>query len=178
MNNMLDCAKYASHYRCSVTCNRFEFVYKILKLRIFKILFFVTCLFYFPACVKLNENKFDHEVVYVSTYNPDNRIKNIKLLNDIVIERVEFCHASLYEAVDSLARSGHQSISCIDFPVNNCFPTTNRTINISMTNASFLEVLEKICEQSERYWGFNGNILITMPIEYVQKNYEWKLKSD
>jgi len=178
MKNMLDCAKYASHSRCSVTCNRFEFVYKILKLKMLKNLFFVTCLFYFPACVKLNENKFDHEVVYVSTYNPDDRIKNIKLLNDIVIERVEFCHASLYEAVDSLASSGHQSISCIDFPVNNCFPTTNKTINISMTNASFLEVLEKICEQSKCYWGFNGNILITMPIEYVQKNYEWELKSD
>lgn len=49
-----------------------------------------------------------------------------------------------------------QSISSINID-------PNVTITLSASNLSFTEILNAICDQSNRWWGFRGSILMTFP---------------
>jgi len=48
--------------------------------------------------------------------------------------------------------------------ISSLFDNDRRTtITLSATNMSFAEILNAICEQSGRAWGFRGSILMTFP---------------
>ncbi|MFA7174721.1 MAG: hypothetical protein WC340_15165 [Kiritimatiellia bacterium] len=133
----------------------------------------------FNGCMKCQNYTFNHEIIYIKNYDDTVRFKNVKLLETIKISSVEFDDTPVLEAIDWLAYSGQQTISYLDFNTHSDFSsTTNKTITLIMKNTTFLTVLDEICGQSERSWGFNENILMTLPDHYIRDNNDWVSKKN
>lgn len=130
------------------------------------------------GCIQSQDYKFNHEVIHLKTYDRNESLRNVKLLEEIGIASVEFNQTPVLDAIDWLAERGQQTISYLDFNTHcNVCSTTNKTITLNMKNTTFLTVLDEICGQSKRSWGFNQNVLITLPNDYLRSSNDWILKA-
>ncbi len=120
------------------------------------------------------------EVVQRNGHDELLRAELICLLNDTVIPIVHLNNTPIVDAINWLATCKQQTIKYLALENNttNTLLFTNRTVSLSMTNAPFLKILDKICEQSDRYWGFNGRVLMTLPKRFVQEKSDWIIRKN
>lgn len=123
------------------------------------------------SCSSYLEPKFSREIVPREHEETLCREELIRSLNGIVMSKVSFDNTSIAEALDWLAQNSGVGISSLYFE-------TNFNVTVSMTNVTFLNALDHICEISDRYWGFAGRVLMTLPKKNVSENPKWRLKEN
>lgn len=134
-----------------------------------KIVFLWLCIFSLGvlcACALYKEPTFKREITPRDSSDAACRSEMIRLVNDVSFPKVSFDHATPAEALDWLSKNGNVGISSLNL-------TTNLTVSFTMTNAHFLAVLDQICDQSDRYWGFGGRVLMTLPKSIVDERADW-----
>lgn len=92
-------------------------------------------------------------------HNPVLRDKLHFLVNGHLIPSVSFEDMPIMEAMRWLSKQCAQSYSARLTDEN----ATNRVVNLSMANVTFLAAFDEVCEQSDWYWGFSDRIFMTFP---------------
>jgi hypothetical protein len=98
-------------------------------------------------------------------HNPVLRDKLHFLVNGHLIPSVNFEDMPVMDAMRWLSKQCAQSYSAWLTDEN----ATNRVVNLSKTNATFLATFDEVCEQSGWYWGFSDRILMTFPAAHLDQ---------
>ena len=98
-------------------------------------------------------------------YNPVLRDKLHFLVNDGLIPSVNLIDMPVMDAIYWLSKQCAQSYSARFADEN----ATNRVVNLSMTNVTFLAAFDEVCEQSDWYWVFFDRRFMTFPAAHLEQ---------
>jgi len=113
---------------------------------------------------------YTQEIVWEG-YSPVLRQNLISMLNNEKIRHVSFTNMPTREAIRWLSGQHSQSIGiCSNEAIDE---GALGVVNLTMTNATFFSVLDRICQQNELRWGFTENILLVYTMPFLNSNSGW-----
>jgi hypothetical protein len=144
---------------------------------VLKILAITSCSVCSCGCLRTMPQKYSREITPQKNRDESLRKELVYVLDRIIISRVSLKGVAVEQAIDWLSANGQQTICVINFGrADQTY--ANSVVTIEMSRVTFLEVLDEICRQSSRYWGFKGRVLMTLPKSYVDGHPdEWNVRT-
>lgn len=137
---------------------------------VFTLLAFISCVTHFAGCATHEPLIYTQEIVWEG-YSPVLRQNLISMLNNEKIRHVSFTNMPTREAIRWLSGQHSQSIGiCSNEAIDE---GALGVVNLTMTNATFFSVLDRICQQNELRWGFTENILLVYTMPFLNSNSGW-----
>lgn len=130
----------------------------------------ISCVIYIAGCATHESSIYTQEIVW-DGHDPVLRQKLMSMLSREKISHVSFTNTPTEEAIRWLSNQHSQSIGvCSNKKIGE---DTLGVINLTMTNVTFLSVLDRICQQNGLLWGFTENILLVYPSSFLNSTPCW-----